>query len=735
MRRWPTRSLPRWRGCGARDSGTPGAASAASYLAGRPTAIYEPDEDGAAVADAHGGTVATATDSNGAVTSHSYGAGAGGCADASGQGLFPTAVQSAVAAVKASATWNCTGGVELAATDANSLTTTTAYADPDHMWRPTSVTAPDGSVTGFTYISANQVERAMTVNSGASTSDTLTTLDQLGRPILSQRRQGPGSSSFDTVQTGYDAMDRVNSVSMPFAAAAGATGGTVFTTTSYDALSRPLLVTDGGGGTVGYSYTDNDVLTTVGPAPAGENTKRKQEEFDGLGRLRSVCEVNTLGGDGSCEQTVAQSGYLTQYARNGAGQITQVTQNAQATPTQTRSFSFDELGRLTAETNPESGTTAYTFDSDATCGTSHGDLVKRVDANGNTTCYAYDALHRVTQISYPSGPNASATPTKTFVYDAATVDGTAMANVVGKLAEAYTGSRATDLGFSYPNPGGDQEEVYQSSPNSGGWYVSSAQHYPNGVASNLVVPGLTAAVTYGLDGEGRPNLVNGATTLVGAAAYSPLGMTSMTLGSGDGDSYGYDSGTGRMTQYQFQVNGATDTGALTWNANGSLGELVITDNIPGTGDTQTCNYTHDDLGRIASAACTGGDNWSQTFSYDALGNVLKSGTQSFQPNYWWARAPARLRRASRLCSRRLGAPWPQVGAALRWSRAEFVSRVGPPCGISQPFAPSLPAGKAARPPRWDQQPHLDQHRLRAQLRQRRRLAGRPGERAARRQRV
>ncbi len=118
---------------------------------------------------------------------------------------------------------------------------------------------------------------------------------------------------------------------------------------------------------------------------------------------------------------------------------------------------------------------------------------------------------------------------------------------------------------------------------------------------------------------------------------------------------------------------------------------------------------------------------------------------------WWARAPARLRRASRLCSRRLGAPWPQVGAARlhggrgpqracgarpACARADSGPRgpksalrgfaaglLGPrrirfpgaqtrhgrvcPCGItttaepeagtgdpgSQPFAPILPAGK------------------------------------------
>jgi len=41
---------------------------------------------------------------------------------------------------------------------------------------------------------------------------------------------------------------------------------------------------------------------------------------------------------------------------------------------------------------------------------------------------------------------------------------------------------------------------------------------------------------------------------------------------------------------------------------------------------------------------------------------------------WLARAPARLRRASRLCSRRLGGPGPQVGAAPRRGRAECASR-------------------------------------------------------------
>ena len=81
---------------------------------------------------------------------------------------------------------------------------------------------------------------------------------------------------------------------------------------------------------------------------------------------------------------------------------------------------------MTSETNPENGTTTYTFDSDSGCGsTSTGDLVKRSDAVTNSSCYFYDALHRVTKITY-SGPYAASTPTKNFVYDSATVNGTSM---------------------------------------------------------------------------------------------------------------------------------------------------------------------------------------------------------------------------------------------------------------------------------------------------------------------
>jgi YD repeat-containing protein len=45
--------------------------------------------------------------------------------------------------------------------------------------------------------------------------------------------------------------------------------------------------------------------------------------------------------------------------------------------------------------------------------------------------------------------------------------------------------------------------------------------------------------------------------------------------------------------------------------------------------TQTCTNQYDDLTRLVSNNC--GSAWSQTFTYDAFGNISKSGTASFQP--------------------------------------------------------------------------------------------------------
>lgn len=564
-----------------------------------------------------------------------------------------------------SMTWDCNGGVLLSLTDENGNTSSTAYSGSNYtneFWRPYSTTDQAGTTTNYFYYlnSSNQQFQteskfASTFNGGNSIVDILATDDGFGRSIFAQTKQGPSVSNYDTVATCYDSFGRKSAMTLPYTAAAETSAiqscSGAQTDYTYDALNRTASVSDSGGGLTTYAYSKNDVLQTL-TSP----TQAKQQEFDGLGRLTSVCEVTsgtTAFPGASCSQNTSATGYLTKYSYDVLGDRTGVTQNAQASSGhQTRAYVFDMLGRLTSETNPEmnNAAVAYSYDalsSDASCGTitSAGNMLKRLDAAGNATCYSgYDPLHRVGSVIYPG----TSTPAKNFVYDSATVNGTSMAYAKTRLAEAYTcigtcSSKITDLGFSYSKTG-QTSDVWELTPHSGinTYYHVSSLYWPNGAVNTLSNLSGLPTITYSTEGEGRMSTVtasSGQSPLVSSITYDPSShVTALTFGSSDSDSFVFDPNTGRMTKYTYSVGVSpqTDIGQLTWNPNGSLQQLAITDQL-NPADSQTCAYTHDALGRVASANC-GASTWSQTFSYDPFGNITKSVPQgstgtAFQPYY------------------------------------------------------------------------------------------------------
>ena len=350
------------------------------------------------------------------------------------------------------------------------------------------------------------------------------------------------------------------------------------------------------------------------------------------------------------------TGFLTKYGYtyNSSGNLVYtVTQNAQPgaiAGTQTRTYTYDLLSRLVSESNPETGTISYVYDTDATCGTSKGDLVKKVDAANNVSCYAYDARHRVTGITYPSGPYSASTPSKSFIYDATTFScapNPAYPNgayVKGRLAEAYTGPsnpKTTDIAYCY-SPRGEIADEFETTPNSKTTYHTTASYWANGALHVLSGVASRNAWTFVVDGEGRPNTaVDGTSTnLVTATTYNVAGQpTGVTLGSGDSDTYTYDANTNRMKTYEFNIGSTPKyvTGTLGWNPNWTLGSLVITDAF-NSANAQNCGYTYDDLSRLQSVECgphnPDGTTWGQTFSYDAFGNISKSGTSSFRDRHY-----------------------------------------------------------------------------------------------------
>ena len=581
------------------------------------------------------GNVQTATDVNGAPTTYEYPDATSTCGNA-----FPTKVDEPLG-LSTNMTWNCAGGVQVSATDENGQIVSAMWNDAD-FWRPASSADQASNVTNFSYPSPTTMESSMPFNGTTSIVDILKTLDSLGRVQITQQREAPSSSNFDSLETDYDAVGRPSRSTVPYVGAANSTNGSVpATTQTYDALNRPLVTTDGGGGTVTLTYIGNDVLQSIGPPSTGENPKRKQSEYNSIGQLTSVCEITGASGSGTCGQTAAATGYWTQYTYDVLGDLLTVHQNAQpGAQVQPRTYTYDDLGRMTSEQNPETGTTpiSYVYDTDGTCGTSNGDLVKKTDAGGNVTCFAYDQLHRVTSITYPSGPNSGNTPSKLFVYDSATVNGVVMGNTKARLAEAYTcvspcSSKITDEGFSYTARGEISDE-YESTPHSAGFYHAAATYWANGVLDALTGAG-TYSNSYNVDGEGRVFSAKGtSTTHLASTTYNAASKPAVvTFGSNDKDSFTYDPNTFRMTQYKYTVGATPQSviGNLTWNANGTLASLGIVDPF-NAANTQNCTYSYDDLARLASGNC-GSSVWAQTFSYDAFGNITKSGSMQFQPGY------------------------------------------------------------------------------------------------------
>jgi RHS repeat-associated protein len=584
------------------------------------------------------GTVSTSTDVSGAVSTYYYN-GTDGC-----NSLLPTSVTVTGAGLPSAGLttttqWNCDGAVATQTSDLNGKSTGYTYSDP--LWRVTSVTDPLLNATNDSYPTPTTFDTTM---SFPSMLNKVRTTDGLSRVIQSQTRTAPGATTFDnTIVYGYgsNTTGAIATQTIP--------GGTAVTTTQYDAIGRPLSTTDAGGGKVSYTYIKNDVLQSVGPSP----TFQKQLEYDGLGRLTRMCEITGVTGSGSCGESNPATGFLTIYSYDALGNLLTVTQNAQPGAvggTQTRSYSYDGLSRVTSETNPEwgPGTATYTYDTDSICGTSNGDLVKKVDNAVNTSCYSYDGLHRITDvIVYKAG--ACYPPVKRFRYDNTTnaivpfPSGYSASNTSGRMIEAWTGDcvwptpasgfdSATDEWFAY-SVRGEMTHLWESTAHILGYYHGTATYAANGALASVGgVSGYTA-VTYGVDTEGRLNTATqGTTDLVPAAAFTAGSqLKTISLGNGDQDSYLYDTNTDRMTNYTFTVNGVTDSGTLTWNANGTLGQLLITDKI-NPGGSQTCIYSgYDDLGRLLGVTC--GSKWSQTFSDDPFGNITKTGNSQWMPGY------------------------------------------------------------------------------------------------------
>ena len=519
------------------------------------------------------GTVNVATDTNSAQTTYYYN-GTGGCNNA-----FPTSIVGPTG-LTTTMTWNCNAGIVATSKDANGQTTSYSYNDP--FSRLTSTSYPDGGSVSIAYPNATEVQATTKITSGVSRTDTAY-VDGLGRTI---------SKTVAGVTTGttYDLLGRVATSNV---ANSGAQD-----TYQYDALSRVTQVTHADSTYAQTSYSANCETDT------DETSKQRKSCTDGLGRVTSVVE-DPSGLD-----------YQTTYGYDALNDLTGVTQGSE-----TRSYQFDSLGRMTQATTPESGTAYFTYDSDSTCGTSAGDLVKRVDARGTRTCYAYDSIHRLTQTSYSDG-----TATANYYFDQTSYNGLTIQNGKGERTGMSDGSGQTAWSYDPMGRALAEEKTIAGVTKTIGY----AYNYDGSLASLTYPSGRT--ISYGVDSLGRPqsavDSANGINYAL-SATYAPQGALASVLNgqtssfTGITYSMGYNNRLWPSSISASSSNGTALSLSYSYFANGNVD--VITNNRD---NGRTVTYGYDSLNRINSAstqASSGADCWGQAVpssGYDRYANLL-----------------------------------------------------------------------------------------------------------------
>jgi RHS repeat-associated protein len=571
------------------------------------------------------GNPTTTNAPSGTITTYNYSSSTASCDFA-----FPTSTTEPLN-LSRSMTWTCSGGFLATLTDENNDTTT--YTRNDPLWRLTKVAQPDGGSTTTAYTTSNSfpwyITQTTAVDSGHSES-IQTNLDGLGRPIKTANLSDP--DGYDYVDTVYDDLDRVASVSNPYHSTSDPTYG--ITQYSYDALGRPQQITNPYGTYTSYSYRDRATEVT------DEAGVQKINQVDGLGRLVFVCD-----GIGSSTQAnganptacgldiTPANGFLTSYAYDALGNVTSVNYSGQ-----TRSFLYDELSRPTSSTNPENGTTTYSYDT-GTPGALYQRTSPKPNQTGSATVvatYSWDALLRPTEITYNDG----STPDANFVYDMTTGFGTtALYNTKGRLTYEYSGPGYVIAGtiFSYDKMG-RVSTLYECAP-----LACTAPVTPSTISYNYNYIGEPTSLSdsdnsrtlsYGYNTIGQLTQITSTqapSPVISSISYNALGQPVSDTRADDGDrQYSYDK-RGRLTSL---TGGSWYSLSLGYNSDSDV--TSATDSINGT---WTYGYAPHFAHRLASATCTANcpNGWGAlNWTYDQFGNRWQQNVTSGsgpQPSY------------------------------------------------------------------------------------------------------
>ena len=486
--------------------------------------------------------------------------------------------------------------------DPKGVVQTIAYDAAGRRERITNVT--NGAYTRWVYSAGGTFISAFsTIETGKGEAFEGTQFDGAGRHWATQVDLPGSAGGYAAVVNGYDVMGRLSARSNPtemtafWVPAGDDAAGWVWTGQSYDWQGRPRVTTNPDGTTRENSYGGCGCAGGEQTTVRDERGRRKRYTTDVLGRLVKAEELNW-----------DQSVYSTaDYAYNVRDQITSITHAGQ-----TRSFSYDGLGRLQSRTTPEQGTTSYSYFADDTTQTV-------TDARGATITFGYNTRHLVTSITYGVPAGVAATPNVSFEYDS---DGnrTSMTDGLGSVSYGYnTLSQLTSETRTFTGLSGSYALTY-------GYNLAGQL--------NSITNQWGAQVGYDYDKVGRLTNVSGSgyagvSSYVTSTAYRAFGLKQLSYSNGRTLSLQYDN---RLRVTQWNVSGVMGWNYAYNHFSENTGRITYAQNL--NDPTLDRSYDYDNVGRLIEARAAsearghligqGGTQdgpYAHSYRYDQTGNM------------------------------------------------------------------------------------------------------------------
>jgi RHS repeat-associated protein len=516
-----------------------------------------------------------------------------------------------------SATYNSYTGAVATLTDENGQVTSYSY---DLMGRLTTVTRPDSSQLTTSYDDTNKIVTSTTPVDSSHSTQRLIGFDGLGRAVKTTLEDA-SSTVYSIVQKQFDPIGRAYKRSNPYTGSSPS----YWTESRFDGVGRPVksILQDSSYSTIAYS---GNCATATDPSG-----KARKSCPDGLGRLSKVFEdPSTLN-------------YETDYTYNLLDELTQVSQGSQ-----TRSYTYDGMGRLTQSTTPEAGTVCIGTVSSGTCqqnGYNNFNMVTTsTDARGVVTNNSYDSLNRLTQVSYTvTGTGVTSTPAVSYTYGTSS-----SSNNNGRLVSMSDGFGTNSETYTYDILGRMTQlsKVISSATYDTGYSYNLASEltqitYPSG---RVVVQTFDAIGRLCSVGASSSTCTSGTRYASGFSYNTAQEVTNMSYGNGIVANLSYSPDRLQLQCLQYDTVGidnpctkdSTAKFMFTY-AYGSSGSNngQITGITDGMDSGRNATYSYDNLGRLSRAYTAGSSAypaWDLSWTYDRYGNrtaqSITSGTSA-----------------------------------------------------------------------------------------------------------